>query len=314
MRPLVSTTWARVIAASTGNSAIECGRVSPLTNSSVKPRSANAGVLLARATASVTTTRILMPISLFYLQHGGEKSEPAHHDRTIGGGRRLLDVGEIRLRCVARALLLLVYLAEAAICGRERGVGLERAPIDFLGAFQVRGVCGSAFLGLKCLGQALRPSLTSAVAQIVSFVGVGQRVGLDRALRAHALPRVAEQDLQPQVARITRDERLRERDGRVRKIVLDIVLDRHRAHVHDGSLEPVIVTLAVRRFGDERAARLGTRTNFGVRAPDGRGARTQALVVAAEDVEYVGKRVRIVAARAQDLDRAVVRFCSSSRL
>src|SRR5262245_11633582 len=111
MSPVVSTTCCLVIVASTGSSAIDCGRVAPLTNSSVNPRSANAAVLHARA-ASVTTARILMFISLLYLQHGGEKSEPAHHDRTIGGRRRLLDVADIGLGGVACALLLLVYLAQ----------------------------------------------------------------------------------------------------------------------------------------------------------------------------------------------------------
>src|SRR5262245_22240618 len=94
MRPVVSTTCCRVIVASAGNSAIDFGRVAPLRNSFVNPRSANAAVLHARA-ASVTTARILIFMSLPYLQLRRNESKPAHHDRSIGSRRRLLDVVEI---------------------------------------------------------------------------------------------------------------------------------------------------------------------------------------------------------------------------
>src|SRR5262245_54039380 len=130
-RPVVSTTCCLVIVASAGSSAIDFGRVVPFKNSSVNPRSANAAVLHARA-VSVTSARILTFMSLPYLQLRGEKSKPAHHDRPIGGLRRLLDVVEIRRGRVARAVLLLVDLAQAAVGGRERRVGRQHAPIGFL--------------------------------------------------------------------------------------------------------------------------------------------------------------------------------------
>src|SRR5262245_16921405 len=214
MSPLVSTTCCLVIVASTGSSAIDFGRVAPLTNSFVNPRSARAAVLHERAAANVTTARILLFISLPYLQLRRNESKPAHHDRTIGSRRRLLDVIEISLGRVARALLLLVDFAETAVRGRERGVGCDHALVRFLGALQVRGVRGTALFRLERLGQTLRARLASAIAQVVPLVGIGQRCLVDRALRAHTLPGVAEQVQQLPIVGIALNERLGETDGR----------------------------------------------------------------------------------------------------